>query len=182
MDRFVGSSDLKRGLLKLGIGVSSKVADTLIKELGGTTHFTAHDLASFTQLVGDCKVNVRSSARRTTASAGGGSAAGAPFSSQGELSVDEQTDESIVSPNDSKVEGGALEQHISTPHQDGREQGVTLSGGLGRTDDDTTSPLVLGTRPCSQDQPTEFLWDDLPCWAREASKRALRELMVHHQR
>eukprot|EP00752_Nemacystus_decipiens_P001473 g1448.t1 len=46
---FVGSADLKRGLLNLGIGVSNKVADKLVQEMGGTFRFTVHDLASFTQ-------------------------------------------------------------------------------------------------------------------------------------
>lgn len=182
MDRRVSSCDLKRGLLKLGIGVSSKVADTLLQELGGTNHFTAHNLASLTQQVGDCKVHVRSSTRRTKASAGKSSAAGESFSSRGKVSVGEQNDKAVVSPDDNGSESRALELGVATPQKDGQEQRVMASGVLGRTDDDTMSPLVPGTRSRSQDHPTKFLWDDLPCWAREASKSALRELMDHHQR
>lgn len=178
----MGSSNLKRGLLKLGIGVSNKVAEKLVQELGGTFHFAANDLASFTQHVGDGRVHVRSSAKRTKASAGNNSSTGGPFSARGELCVSEQKDKVRFSPNDGEAEGGALEIDIATPQQDGQEQGVTCSGGLGCAGDDTVSPLVLDTRSRLQDHPTKFLWDDLPCWARESSKKALRELMGHHQR
>lgn len=182
MDRFVSSYDLKGGLLKLGIGVSSKVADILLQELGGTIHGTARDLATLTQHVGDFKVQVGSSATRTKASAGENSATGGSFSSQDEFSVDEQKDETMVRSRGNKAKSGALEPVVATSQQDGRGQGVTCSSGLGHTDDDTVPPLVPSTRPCSQKHPTKFLWDELPCWAREASKSALRELMGHHHR
>lgn len=182
MDRFASSCDLKRGLLKLGIGVSNKVADTLLRELGGTIHFTAHDLASFTQHVGNCQNHVRSSARRTKASAGENSATCGPPSFQREFSVDEQKDEAIVRPHSNEGERGALEPGILTPRHDGREQGVPCSDEVGRTDDDTVPQLVLGARSRPQDHATKFPWDDLPCWARESSKNALHELLGHHQR
>lgn len=178
----MGSSDLKRGLLALGIGVSKKVADKLVQELGGTVHFTAHDLASFTQRVGDGKIRVHSSAKHAKASAGNNSATGGQYSSRDELSVSEQKDKVSFSPHDGEVEGRALDLDIATPQQDGREDGATCSGGLGCADDDAVLPLALDTRSRPQDHPTKFPWDDLPCWAREASKNALRELMGHHQR
>lgn len=180
-DRFVGSCDLKRGLLKLGIGVSNKVADTLLQEVGGGIHFTADDLALFTGHIGDFKVHAPSSARRTKASAGKRSATVGPFSSPGDCSIDEEKDEAVVHPYHNEGGGGALELDSSTSKQDLRQRVTTRSVGLGRTDDGVSS-LVLGTRARAQDHPTKYFWDELPCWAREASKSALRELMSHHQR
>lgn len=183
MDRFADSCDLKRGLLNLGIGVSTKLADMLLQELGGTIHFTARDLASFTQHIDDFKVHACASARRTKASAGGNTTTGGPFSPQVKFSAEEQRDKTNVCPYGDEAEGGALKPNIATPQQqDDREQGVTCSGGLDRTDDDTMPPKMLGTRSSSQNKPMKFLWDDLPCWSREASKSALHELMSRHKR
>lgn len=178
----MGSCELKQGLLKLGIGVSDEVANTLLQELGGRTHFTAHDLASFTQHVGDCKDTERSSARSTKASTGEKKFSSGPFPSQGASFVDEQKNKTVVRPRSHETEHEGLEPDITPPLQDDREQGVTHSSRLGRIDDNTMPPLGLCPRPRLIDHRTKRVWDDLPGWAREASKSALLELLGHHER
>lgn len=167
MDRYVSSYELKEGLLKFGIGVSDEVADALLKDLGGATQFTALDLASFVGHVSEA-----SSVRRVK-----------PY--QGKRPVGSNASENgleheRIAPSHSRNDevGGVRMPAVATPQQQGREHGAAS----GRTGEEEVSSDEVDSRPRSQTPSRKFRWDELPSWARKSSKRALQELMGHHQR
>lgn len=174
MDRFVGSYELKRGLLKFGIGVSDEVADTLLQELGGSTHFTAQDLASFAQ-----HVRQRSSGRLVKPLQGENPTLGGLFPSQDKTFDGVQKNERIAPSYSSGDEmSTTLKPVVATPQQQDREQ-VTYSD---RASEKPVSSAEVDLKSRSRMPSRKFRWDELPSWARKSSKRALRELMGHHQR
>lgn len=183
LDRFVGSCALQRGLMKLGIGVSTELAGELLQELGGAAHFTASDLASFARHgVGDGKVGVRSSRMRPQLHQGKTNMAGGLFPSQGESSVVVQTSESIVRRQNNEAEDGRCKPYTTIPQQDDPEQRIVCSARMGRAGEETAQSDVLRGRSSSKYPSPKFRWDELPCWARQSSRTALQELMGHHQR
>ncbi len=174
MDRFVGSYELKQGLLKFGVGVSDELANMLLQELGGSTHFTAQDLASFAQ-----HARQHSSERLVKSYQGGNPMPSGLFPSRDKTSDGVQKNERIAPSQCSDDEmSRILRPVVATPQQQDGEQ-VTYSD---RAVERAVLSEEVGSRSRSQFALRKFRWDELPSWARKSSKRALQELMGHHQR
>lgn len=144
IDRFVGRKALKAGLEKFGIGLTSDVAEELIRAMGGKNadSFTADDLALFTQRgVNGGQVRPPSVARPAKLSPTRGESTALPMKG---------------------------DEKVSSPKRAGEE---SLSSDLAR---------VKRRRP--KDVTPTSRWGELPCWARQASRGALQELMVQHAR
>lgn len=177
MDRFVGSCALQKGLMKFGIGVSPELAGELLHEFGGAAHFTASDLASFVGhgVSGD-QVGVSSSAVRTHLHEENQHMAVGVVPSLGEPSVvAQQTNESSIVCLQKNTPYDAI------PPQDDADQHMICPASLGQTGEETAQSEVLRVKS-SKDPSSKSRWDELPCWARQSSRSALRELMGYHQR
>ncbi|CAN0579510.1 unnamed protein product, partial [Ectocarpus sp. 12 AP-2014] len=74
----------------------------------------------------------------------------------------------VARPHHKKAEDGRCKPKTTTPHQDNMYSASTLSDAF------------LAKK--SPSKPAKFRWDDLPCWARQASRIALQELMRQSRR
>ncbi|CAM9506461.1 unnamed protein product [Ectocarpus fasciculatus] len=79
-----------------------------------------------------------------------------------------EMDSRVARPHHNKAEDGRCKPITTTPHQDNMYSASTVSDEF------------LAKRSLSK--PTIFRWDDLPCWARQASRIALQELMRQSRR
>lgn len=71
---------------------------------------------------------------------------------------------------------------IATPHRADQNSTCTPSLDLDTVDAMMTAALPSSNQMGIRDFPNKHRWDDLPCWARQASRNALGELMSHHKR
>lgn len=204
-NRCIDSSALKKGLTTLGIGVSTEVSKALVLKLGGerATAFSISDLSTFTHHgIGgsDCQAYKSERSERGERSCGETRAQNesiprcdlrslavdgpARKTQKPRLAVDaEQRSKRSDHLRKGDVANWQGKTQIATPQRDDQNSACVPPLNLfGTVDATTTAALPSSNQMDISEIPKKHRWDDLPCWARQASRNALGELMGHHKR
>ena len=201
-NRYVDSCALKKGLTTLGIGVSTEVANALIIRIGGecATSFSISDLSAFAHhgvSGGELQGHMLEGRERSRGEPPAekqsipscdllSPVVGGPVrkAQKCRLEADaQQASTRSVRPRNGYAGDRQGQTQFALLQRDSPNPVYTSPLNMLDTIDVSTPPsLSITNQKFTRDFPDKHGWDDLPCWARQASKNALAELMGHHKR
>ena len=193
---------MKKGLTTLGIGVSTKVSKALVRKVGGerATCFNVSDLSTFARYgsAGSEFQGQMSERREWSCGETRAENESIPSCDLRSLMVEgparktqncrpaadaEQVSKRSDRPRTGYAENWQGKTQIATPQRDYQNSACTSPLGLFDTADTMITAALPGSNQMDiRDVPKKHRWDDLPCWARQASRKAFAELMDHHKR